>query len=291
MESIMDLLGTTASYVKTIGLADIVDILIVAYLIYKAIFFIRKTNSYNIARSILLLAVAYVLSYAFGLTMIRYLLRAATEIGVISLVILFQPELRRLLDHVGSSFSTNRQVSTPALETAIAQVVQACSDMSASRTGALLVFERSTDLSAVMTTGTDINADISAELLKNLFYNKAPLHDGAVMIRDAKIASAGCVLPLSKSLSLTKDLGMRHRAGIGMSEESDAVVVIVSEETGAISMALDGMLKRHLNAAALTQLLHSELIVDQEEPSLKERILNLFRSLKKAIKRPKDGKE
>ncbi len=291
MQSFVNLLDTTVSYMKTIGLADIVDILIVAYLIYKVILFIRKTNSYNIARSILLLAVAYILSYILGLTMIRFLLRAATEIGVISLVILFQPELRRLLDHVGSSFSTNRKTSSPALETAITQVVQACSDMSASRTGALIVFERSTDLSAIMSTGTMINSDVSAELMKNLFFNKAPLHDGAVIIRGAQIAAAGCVLPLSKSLSLTKDLGMRHRAGIGMSEESDAVVVIVSEETGAISMALDGMLKRHLNAAALTQLLHSELVVDQEEPTLKDRLFGMLRSLKTSMKRSKDGKE
>ena len=256
MESILNLLSTGFSYIRTIGLADAVDILIVAYLIYKVINIVRKTNSRNVARGIFLLAVLLVLSYLFGLTMINFLLRRAMELGLIALVILFQPELRRMLERFGSSFVSNRSLSTPEMETAIAQCVLACEEMSASRTGALIIFERSIDLGSIMNTGTMIHADITAELIKNLFYNKAPLHDGAVIIQNAKIAAAGCVLPLTQSRNLSKDLGMRHRAGIGLSEQSDAVVVIVSEETGAISLAIDGMLKRHLNAAALTELLY-----------------------------------
>ena len=273
MASFANILEAVMNYIKTIGLADLIDILIVAYLIYKAIWFIRKTNSYYLARGILLLLVALICSYLFGLTMMRYLLRKATELGLIALVILFQPELRRLLERVGSSFSSNRSTSTPLLETAIAQTVLACTDMSESHTGALIIFERGVDLSSIMLTGTTVNADITAELIKNLFYNKAPLHDGAVIIRDARIAAAGCVLPLTQSMNLSKDLGMRHRAGIGLSEQSDAVVIIVSEESGAISMAIDGMLKRHLNGAALTQLLHNELILDQESPGFKEKVI------------------
>ena len=262
MESILNLLSTGFSYIRTIGLADAVDILIVAYLIYKVINIVRKTNSRNVARGIFLLAVLLVLS---------------------ALVILFQPELRRMLERFGSSFVSNRSLSTPEMETAIAQCVLACEEMSASRTGALIIFERSIDLGSIMNTGTMIHADITAELIKNLFYNKAPLHDGAVIIQNAKIAAAGCVLPLTQSRNLSKDLGMRHRAGIGLSEQSDAVVVIVSEETGAISLAIDGMLKRHLNAAALTELLHKELVVDEEKMTWKDQLKSIYQRIMKRV--------
>ena len=160
--------------------------------------------------------------------------------------------------------------------------------MSASKTGALIIFERSVDLGAIMSTGTIVNADVTAELVKNLFYNKAPLHDGAVIIRNARIAAAGCVLPLTQSRNLSKELGMRHRAGIGLSEQSDAVVIIVSEETGAISFALDGTLKRHLNGASLTELLHQELIVDEKKLSWKDRIRDTFL---RVWKKDRDGAE
>ena len=286
MDTIANLLNTAISYIKTIGVADAIDILIVAYLIYEGIHFVRRTNSRNVARGILLLVVVLFLSYLLGLTMINFLLRRAMELGLIAVVILFQPELRRALERVGSSFSTNRSISTPALETAISHIVQACSDMSASKTGALIIFERAVDLGSIVNTGTIVNADVSTELVKNLFYNKAPLHDGAVVIRNARIAAAGCVLPLTQSRNLSKDLGMRHRAGIGLSEQSDAVVVIVSEETGAISLALDGMLKRHLNAATLTELLHHELIVDEEKKTWKDWAKESFQ---RVWKRDRDG--
>ena len=151
------------------------------------------------------------------------------------------------------------------METAITQTVLACKEMSESRTGALIIFERNVRLNTVIGTGTIVNADVSAELIKNMFFNKAPLHDGAVIIRDGRLAAAGCVLPLTQSTNLSKELGMRHRAGIGLSEQSDAVVVIVSEETGAISMAVDGTLKRHLSAHTLDKLLRGELIVEDEK--------------------------
>ena len=150
--------------------------------------------------------------------------------------------------------------------------------MSESKTGALILFERDFILSSIISSGTIINADVTAELLKNLFFNKAPLHDGAVIIRDGRIAAAGCVLPLTQNQNLSKELGMRHRAGIGMSEQSDAVVIIVSEETGAISLSIDGMLKRHLTPASLTKLLHQELITEEEEKPWHERLLTHFKS-------------
>ena len=190
MDAIANLLSTALSYIQTIGIWDAVDILIVAYLIYQAINFVRRTNSKNVARGILILIAVLILSYLLGLTMLNFLLRRAMELGLIALVVLFQPELRRVLERVGSGFTSNRSISTPELETAISQVVQACVDMSASRTGALIIFERAVDLGSIMTTGTIVNADVTAELVKNLFYNKAPLHDGAVIIRNARIAAA-----------------------------------------------------------------------------------------------------
>ena len=278
MEEISSIFSTGINYIRYIRIADIVDILLVAYLIYKAIWFVRKTNSHNLARGILLLLFVLLASYILRLNMINYILRKAMELGLIALVVLFQPELRRLLERFGRSFSDNRKVSSPVLETAIAQTVLACKDMSESRTGALILFERDFILSSIISSGTIINADVTAELLKNLFFNKAPLHDGAVIIRDGRIAAAGCVLPLTQNQNLSKELGMRHRAGIGMSEQSDAVVIIVSEETGAISLSIDGMLKRHLTPASLTKLLHQELITEEEEKPWHERLLTHFKS-------------
>lgn len=265
MEVISSAITRSVNYLSTIGVADFIDIIIVAYLIYKAIWFVRKTNSYNLAKGLIILLIILWLSELFGLTMINYLLRKAVELGLIAILILFQPELRRVLERMGSTVSSNRPGAGTVMDSAITQTVMACRDMSASRTGALVIFERNVSLNTAMSTGTVINADTSAELLKNLFFNKAPLHDGAVIIRDGMIAAAGCVLPLTQSTNLSKELGMRHRAGIGLSEQSDAVVVIVSEETGAISVAIEGMLKRHLSAADLDKLLRSELIQEDEE--------------------------
>ena len=278
MEAISNAFDRATNYLLTIGVADFIDILIVAYLIYKAIWFVRRTNSYNLAKGLIVIIVVLGLSDIFRLTMINFLLRKTMELGLIALLILFQPELRKLLERMGRSFSSARRVASPVMETAIAQTVQACTDMSASRTGALIIFERDVKLNSIMSTGTIVNADITSELIKNLFYNKAPLHDGAVIMRSAKIAAAGCVLPLTQSTNLSKELGMRHRAGIGLSEQSDAVVVIVSEETGSISVALDGMLKRHLTAAALESILRTELVTEEAEESKKNIILNNLRN-------------
>ena len=210
--------------------------------------------------------------------MINFLLRRMVELGLIALVVLFQPELRRLLERMGRSFSSKRSVSSTEIEDAISQTVLACTQMSASHTGALLIFERKEKLNSIMTTGTIINSDISAELIKNLFYNKAPLHDGAVIMREGRIAAAGCVLPLTQSTNLSKELGMRHRAGIGLSEQSDAVVIIVSEETGDISLAVEGLLKRHLNGGTLDKLLRTELIRQEEESSTRVKLQKKIRA-------------
>ena len=179
---------------------------------------------------------------------------------------------------MGRSFSSKRTVSSTEIEDGITQTVLACTQMSASHTGALLIFERKEKLNSIMATGTIINSDISAELIKNLFYNKAPLHDGAVIMREGRIAAAGCVLPLTQSTNLSKELGMRHRAGIGLSEQSDAVVIIVSEETGDISLAVEGLLKRHLNGGTLDKLLRTELIQQEEETGRSAKLLKKLRA-------------
>ena len=280
MEVFSNGLSRSVNYLSTMGISDFLDIIIVAYLIYKAIGFVRRTNSNNLAKGLVVFLLALWGSDIFSLTMINFLLRKTAELGLIALLILFQPELRRLLERMGSGFASGRSSSGTVMDSAISQTVQACCDMSASKTGALIIFERGVALNSIISTGTVINADTTAELLKNMFFNKAPLHDGAVIIRDGRIAAAGCVLPLTQRTNLSKDHGMRHRAGIGLSEESDAVIIVVSEETGAISAAMDGMLKRHLSGEALDKLLRSELIREEdstEKHSFMDNIRNFFK--------------
>ena len=280
MEVFSNGLSRSVNYLSTMGISDFLDIIIVAYLIYKAIGFVRRTNSNNLAKGLVVFLLALWGSDIFSLTMINFLLRKTAELGLIALLILFQPELRRLLERMGSGFASGRSSSGTVMDSAISQTVQACCDMSASKTGALIIFERGVALNSIISTGTVINADTTAELLKNMFFNKAPLHDGAVIIRDGRIAAAGCVLPLTQRTNLSKDLGMRHRAGIGLTEESDAVIIVVSEETGAISAAMDGMLKRHLSGEALDKLLRSELIREEdstEKHGLIDNIRNFFK--------------
>ena len=247
--------------VSTIRFSDIVDILIVAYLIYNVIMLIRKTNSYRLAQGVLLILIALWLSGVLKLTMFNRILQKTVELGLIALVIIFQPELRRLLERMGSkalpSFGA-KPLETLGMDNVISQTIAACTQLSTTKTGALIVFERSVTLDEQMRSGTTINSDVTAELLKNIFYPKAPLHDGA-------IAAAGCVLPLTNNTNLSPDLGTRHRAGIGMSEHSDAVIVIVSEETGGISIAVDGMLKRRLSPETFEAILRSELLPAEEQ--------------------------
>ena len=193
---------------------------------------------------------------------------------MLALIVLFQPEIRRLLEQMGSrrfmAFFTHAE-STNVMEQMIGQTVLACTEMSQSRTGALIVFEREILLDDMVRSGTVLDAAVSSELLKNIFFVKAPMHDGAVIVRHGRVLGAGCMLPLSKNVNLSRDLGMRHRAGIGMSENSDAVVVIVSEETGSISVAIGGMLKRHLKPETLENLLRNELLPQEESEADKQR--------------------
>ncbi len=284
MESIRQILTESISFIQLMTISDIIDILIVALIIFEVIIFIRKTNSSRVAFGIVILLIALWLSDKFNLYVVNFLIRRTVELGLIALVILFQPELRRALEKVGSGTFTftslfNKGISTLGMEAVITQTVIACVDLSKTKTGALIIFERVNPLNDPINTGTIIDADVTAELLKNIFYPKALLHDGAAIIRNERIAAAGCMLPLSSSTNLSRDLGMRHRAGIGMSERSDAVVVIVSEETGSISVAVDGMLKRHLTSDTFERLLINELI--QEDKNIKGRLSRLAARRKK----------
>ena len=280
MEAITGAISRSANYLSSMGIADFIDIVIVAYLIYKGLWFVRKTNFYNYAKGLLIILSLLWLSGVFNLTMINFLLRNTVELGLIAVLILFQPELRRVLERIGSRISTGPSNTGTYMARSISQIVSASRDMSASRTGALIAFERNVSLSSTISTGTVINADATVELIKNLFYNKAPLHDGAVIVREGKLAAAGCVLPLTQRLNLSAELGMRHRAGLGLSEQSDAVVLIISEETGSISVAVDGMLKRHLTTKALEQLLTEELVHDEEKNEKTSLLANLRKIFK-----------
>lgn len=252
-----------------IQLSDFLDIVILSVVIYKLLWMLRKTSSGRVLRGLLILLLAMALSSAFKLTATSWLLDRVVQWGIIVLVVLFQPEIRRFLERMGSGklglvFASSRETGQE-MEAAISQTTEAYADLSRDKVGALMVFERQNLLDDVIKTGTALDCGVSSELLKNIFWNKAPLHDGAVIVREGRIVGAGCMLPLSGNVNLSRDLGMRHRAGIGMSEHSDAVVVIVSEETGSISAAVGGMLKRHLAPETLERLLRNELLNDKQD--------------------------
>ena len=248
--------------------SDYLDILLVAYLIYRLLPLLRSAGSMKILRVVLLLLVVVWLTDIFNIYTMNFLLEQVMSVGILAVVIIFQPELRRLVDRVanvrlGNLFGTERN-SDREMEHIITQTVLACEHLSQDKMGALIVFSREDDLEEYSNTGTAIDAQVSEQLLRNLFFVKAALHDGAVIVRGGRVAAAGCVLPLSDSKRLSADLGTRHRAGVGISEVSDAVVVIVSEETGTISVAVGGMLKRHLAPQMLDRLLRNELMPDND---------------------------
>lgn len=265
----MGVLNNAIKYLSMIGIWDIVDVLIVAYFVYKLITFSRRTNAGQVFKGIIVLLVIAQVSGLLGLNLLNFLLVNALQLGLLALVVLFQPELRNAFERMGSKsfsqFSSDKESASTELEDAIDETVKACKNLSDTKTGALVVFERKILLANIAKTGTDIDAKVTSELLENIFYPKAPLHDGALIVQRGRASAAGCMLPLSANTSLSKQLGMRHRAGVGMSENSDAVVVVVSEETGSISVAIGGMLKRHLAPDTLGKLLRNELISDKEE--------------------------
>ena len=295
MEVLTSLPPRIGNFVLSLQFWDVLDILIIAYLIYRLLLLVRKTNSSRLIKGVLVVVVALWLSSG-RLRAFNYLLsHIVLQWGVVALIVLFQPEIRRVLEQVGSSrlpflqFFSKPEVDRHIIEKAISETVSACGDMSKSRTGALIVFERKNQLDEHLRSGTRLDAEVSSELLKNIFFVKAPMHDGAVLVREGRVLGAGCMLPLSKNVNLSRDLGMRHRAGIGMSENSDAVVVLVSEETGSISVAVGGMLKRHLMTETLEQLLRNELLPQQEEDEESGKKRKGLKGL--LVKEKKDGEK
>ena len=269
--------------IPQISVTDILDILVVTFLIYKLLRLLQSTNAARALRSILALLILTWLTEVLHMYALHWILSKILEIGLIALVIVFQPELRRALERIGSRtslpmFGKPLSVSTEAA--AISATVAACDVMSRQKIGVLIAFERNVSLEEYFKTGTIVDARVSEQLLRNLFFPNAALHDGAAIIRGGRVAAAGCVMPLSENTHLPADLGTRHRAGVGTSEVSDAVVVIVSEETGTISVAIGGMLKRHLAPQTLEKLLQNELL-----PKEDERDQSLLTRLKKELSR------
>ena len=289
MATIREFFQNLLYQVPAIGITDIVDILVVSIIFYSLLRLIRSTSAARVARAILLLLAITLLTDVLNLYTLNWLLNKILEVGAIALIIVFQPELRRALERVGAQlhFHLLSTESAASIEqSAVNATVQACEIMSRERVGVLLVFERETPLDEYFKTGTIVDAQLSEQLLRNLFFTKASLHDGAVIIRNDRIAAAGCVLPLTENHNISSDLGTRHRAGIGISEVSDAVVVIVSEETGTISVAISGMLKRHLAPQTLEKLLLNELA-----PQREEKTRNPLKLLRRKQKENKDAKK
>ncbi len=271
-------------------ITDTLDILVVAVAVYGIIKLVRDSRAEQLLKGFLLLGVAYGAAYLFGLTTMKYLLQVLMDNILIILAIIFQPELRRALEHMGhSGFSRFRIQGASSAESrdfierwkkAIGAVCKTAESLKEQRMGALIVIERNTRLGEIAQTGTELNADATPELLGNIFFNKAPLHDGATILRDARVFAAGCILPLARNASLSSSLGTRHRAAVGMSENSDAIVVIVSEETGIISVAKGGELTRDYTAETLTAYLEKEIIwssVLTDEEMENHKVLNLVR--------------
>ncbi len=281
--TLADLPAFIGRYLLMLEVTDYLDIAIMAFVFYRLFWLVRSTKAASLLKGVFVFLALVAFSTAIGLNGISFILGQMMDFGVVALMIVFQPEIRRILEEVGSRRFLaffNRTEARDIMDEAIGQTVLACTEMSQTRTGALIVFEREISLDDMARSGTVLDAAVSGELLKNIFFVKAPMHDGAVIIRHGRVLGAGCMLPLSKNVNLSRDLGMRHRAGIGMSENSDAVVVIVSEETGSISVAIGGMLKRHLKPETLENILRNELIPQDGEDKQKANLLGLLRARK-----------
>lgn len=296
----MEIFNSILSIIKTIQLRDIVDILAIALLIFGLFKLIQETRAVQLLKGVIMLLIVYFLSSLFGLVMLSSLLRTFFEAAVVVIAIIFQPEIRKALEQMGRNNTYKKYIKIftkhhkgdewkKAVEKSIVDAADTAVLFSRSKTGALLVFERETMLSDIAATGTIIDAETSVALFGNIFFNKAPLHDGASIIRDGKLFAAGCILPLTTNRNVDINLGTRHRAGLGISEQSDAVVLIVSEETGVISLAVNGILLREFTREELIKKLEQFLIYDRgyddDEPPKK-----FFQKNPKSSKREKAEK-
>ena len=288
----MEYLQSVIENLPILKWSDLLDIVIVAFLIYKLLPVLRSTGTVRVAGLIAVVLVITWLTDAWELNTLNFILNQVLAVGLVAIVVLFQPEIRRMIDHMSNikvrEFLTTGK-PTQEMVPVIEQTVRACEVLSKEKTGALIVFARNNRLEEHFKTGTMIDGQVTEQLIRSIFFPKAALHDGAIIIRDGRVAAAGCVLPLSDSNRISTDLGTRHRAALGISEVSDAVVVVVSEETGAISVAVSGMLKRHLAHQTLEKLLLNELcpVTEQSEENL---VLKLRQRLQKKDKEG-DGRE
>lgn len=266
-----------------ITFTNIVDIVIVTFVIYKLIQMIKETRAGTLIKGVIILFVALLISDQIHLVTISYILQQAAPFIVTAAIVIFQPELRRALEMVGRTRLKNidlfggvdEAVEQSRMKKVVEDITTACQIMSEEKVGALIVIERVTKIGEIISTGTIINADTSSELIRNIFFKNSPLHDGAMVIREGRIAAAGCFLPLSENKGISRQLGTRHRAGLGMSECCDAVVVIVSEETGAISIARDGNLTHNVSPKALYTILDNVLCPAQ--PKKESKVIKLWK--------------
>ena len=268
-------LNSIVANFQTFKLVDLLDILIIAFLIYQLLGIVNRTRAGQLAKGALIVLAVYLVANILNMRTVTWLLNSLLQVGLLTLVVLFQPEIRRALERMGQTdqwayrfFNKSRYNDTSlkgAWRSAIIAICDAAERFSETKTGALIVLERNTNLSEIVRTGTPVNSAVNLEVLGTIFYEGTPLHDGAAIIEDGRIKAAGCVLPLSNNLDLGKDMGTRHRAGLGMSENSDAIVVIVSEETGIISMAKNGVLIRRLDRQNLFNLLQEEIVPPAED--------------------------
>lgn len=286
MVAISEIFSNFIAILRTFQLKDAIDILAITFIIYGVFKLVRETRAEQLLKGILVLLAIYIVSLVFNFTMLTSLIKMIVEFGVILLAIVFQPEIRNALEQIGRSRKTfkifqqkNRSDEwVKHQKKAIIDIADVAQLFSSSKTGALIVFEKETKLSDIASTGTILNSQTSVALLGNIFFNKAPLHDGACIIRDGLVYAAGCILPLTKNKDVNINLGTRHRAALGMSENSDAVVLVVSEETGCISIATKGVLLREFNREELIIKLENLLIPDEDE---KSEIKSIFSSKRK----------
>lgn len=279
--------------VSNIRIFDVIDIIVIAYLIFKAIQFLRETRAGQLAKGIFVLVLVYLIAKWFDLAVLRWVLAVIFNSAIVALAVIFQPELRRMLEKIGQiNLGTNQVLDSEEERTkaAVDSICKAAGNMKESKTGALIVFERKTQLGDIINTGTVIDAKPSVSMVCNVFYPKSPLHDGAVVVRDGRLYAAGCILPLTQNNNLSSRLGTRHRAAIGMTENSDAVVLIVSEETGNISIAYNGKMTRNYTAATAYAELHDKLIVTDEKEK-ETRIVSIMRRVFPWLVKDKKAKE
>ncbi|ABK61262.1 MULTISPECIES: diadenylate cyclase CdaA [Clostridium] len=253
----MDFVNMITNTVENISVFSVLDIIVVSYIFYKFYMLMNETRAEQLLKGILFIILLIPISSLLHLTTLNWILNKTLTIGVLSLIIIFQPEIRKALEHIGRSAFTDKHIleNEEKMDEVVTQIVNAVENLSKSRTGALIVFEQTTGLGDVISTGTKLDSVVSAALLENIFVVNTPLHDGASIIRNDRIAAAGCFLPLTNNTEINKQLGTRHRAAIGISEVSDALVIIVSEETGVISLAVNGNLTRYYTKERLKDIL------------------------------------